>query len=46
MSQGASFLAQVEASFDRAAALTKHHPTLLGQIRQCNAMVSSLSAPT
>ena len=39
MSQGASFLAQVEASFDRAAALTKHHPTLLGQIRQCNTVV-------
>jgi hypothetical protein len=39
MSQGASFLAQVEASFDRAAVLTKHHPTLLGQIRQCNTVV-------
>lgn len=39
MSQGASFLAQVERSFDRAAALTKHHPTLLGQIRQCNTVV-------
>jgi glutamate dehydrogenase (NAD(P)+) len=39
MSQGASFLAQVEASFDRAAALTKHHPTLLSQIRQCNTVV-------
>ncbi len=39
MSQGASFLAQVEASFDRAAALTSHHPTLLSQIRQCNTVV-------
>ena len=39
MSAGASFLAQVEQSFDRAAVLTKHHPTLLGQIRQCNTVV-------
>ncbi len=39
MSAGASFLAQVEQSFDRAAALTRHHPTLLGQIRQCNTVV-------
>lgn len=39
MSAGANFLAQVEQSFDRAAALTKHHPTLLGQIRQCNTVV-------
>ncbi len=39
MSQGASFLKQVERSFDRAAALTKHHPTLLSQIRECNTVV-------
>ena len=39
MSAGKSFLAQVEQSFDRAAVLTKHHPTLLGQIRQCNTVV-------
>jgi len=39
LSAGASFLAQVEQSFDRAAALTRHHPTLLGQIRQCNTVV-------
>ncbi len=44
MSVGASFLAQVEQSFDRAAALTKHHPTLLGQIRQCNT-VAQFSFP-
>jgi glutamate dehydrogenase (NAD(P)+) len=28
-----TFLGQVERSFDRGAALTKHHPRLLGQIR-------------
>jgi len=33
-----SFLAQVEATFDRAAALTKHDPALLRQIRECNSV--------
>lgn len=33
-----SFLAQVNAAFDRAAAFTKHDPTLLDQIRACNAV--------
>jgi glutamate dehydrogenase (NAD(P)+) len=39
MSQGASFLAQVEQSFDRAAALTSHDPTLLTLIRECASVV-------
>ena len=39
MSQGASFLAQVEQSFDRAAALTKHDPSLLTHIRECASVV-------
>ncbi len=39
MSQGARFLAQVEESFDRAAAHTKHHPSLLAKIRECNVVV-------
>jgi glutamate dehydrogenase (NAD(P)+) len=33
-----TFLGQVERSFDRGAALTEHHPSLLGQIRACNAV--------
>ncbi len=33
-----SFLAQVEATFDRAAALTSHDPSLLRQIRECNSV--------
>jgi glutamate dehydrogenase (NAD(P)+) len=33
-----SFLAQVDAAFNRAAAYTKHDPTLLEQIRACNAV--------
>lgn len=33
-----SFLAQVEATFDRAAALTQHDPALLRQIRECNSV--------
>lgn len=33
-----SFLAQVNTAFDRAAAYTKHDPTLLDQIRACNAV--------
>lgn len=33
-----SFLAQVNAAFDRAAAHTKHDRTLLEQIRACNAV--------
>jgi len=39
MSQGASFLAQVEQSFDRAAALTTHDPSLLTHIRECASVV-------
>jgi glutamate dehydrogenase (NAD(P)+) len=35
MSSGASFLEQVNRSFDRAAALTHHDPTLLANIRSC-----------
>ena len=31
-----SFSQQVTSAFDRAAALTDHHPTLLSQIRECN----------
>ena len=33
-----SFLAQVDATFDRAAALTKHDPALLRRIRECNSV--------
>ncbi|MCC6243188.1 MAG: Glu/Leu/Phe/Val dehydrogenase, partial [Gemmatimonadaceae bacterium] len=33
-----SFLAQVNTAFTRAAAYTKHDPTLLEQIRACNAV--------
>lgn len=33
-----SFLAQVNDAFDRAASHTKHDPTLLAQIRACNAV--------
>jgi glutamate dehydrogenase (NAD(P)+) len=32
------FLEQVNRSFDRAAALTTHHPTLLNQVKQCNSV--------
>lgn len=32
------FLAQVNDAFDRAARLTRHDPTLLAQIRACNAV--------
>jgi glutamate dehydrogenase (NAD(P)+) len=39
MSQGASFLSQVEQSFDRAAALTTHDPSLLTHIRECASVV-------
>jgi len=39
MSQGASFLAQVEQSFDRAASLTAHDPSLLTHIRECASVV-------
>lgn len=38
MTDHTSFLAQVEAAFDHAAAYTKHDPTLLAQIRVCNAV--------
>lgn len=33
-----SFLAQVNSAFDNAAAFTKHDPTLLAQIKACNAV--------
>lgn len=33
-----NFLDQVNASFDRAAKWTAHHPTLLSQIRACNTL--------
>jgi glutamate dehydrogenase (NAD(P)+) len=36
MSASSSFLDQVNRSFDRAAALTGHPPSLLRQIRECN----------
>lgn len=39
MSQGARFLAQVEESFDRAATHTRHHPSLLAKLRECNVVV-------
>ncbi|GBD32543.1 Glutamate dehydrogenase [bacterium HR33] len=32
------FFEQVNRSFDRAAKLTRHHPTLLDQIKACNAV--------
>jgi hypothetical protein len=32
------FLAQVNNGFDRAAAFTRHQPTLLDQIKSCNAV--------
>jgi glutamate dehydrogenase (NAD(P)+) len=35
MSVGASFLEQVNSSFDRAARLTKHDPTLLASMKAC-----------
>ncbi len=35
MSVGASFLAQVDQAFDRAAALTPHDPTMLANIKAC-----------
>ena len=35
MSVGASFLDQVNRAFDRAAAFTHHHPTLLANIKAC-----------
>ncbi len=38
MSSQFSFCDQVNASFDRAAALTKHPPGLLKQIRACNSV--------
>ena len=33
-----SFLEQVDAAFDKAAAYTSHHPSLLAQIKACNAV--------
>ncbi len=38
MSQRTSFFKQVSRNYDRAAALTKHDPTLLEQIKQCNSL--------
>ena len=38
MATAVSFVEQVNASFNRAAALTEWHPTLLAQIRSCNAV--------
>ncbi len=38
MTEHTSFLAQVDAAFDRAAAFTDYDPTLLAQIRACNAV--------
>jgi len=37
-SQEYSFSEEVTRAFDRAAALTDHHPTLLSQIRECAAI--------
>lgn len=39
-----SFSAQVDENFDRAAAMTTHDPSLLGQIKRCNS-VFSMSFP-
>ena len=44
MSIGTSFLEQVNLSFDRAARLTKHEPTLLSNLRPCRT-VSYTSFP-
>ncbi|MDX1384506.1 MAG: Glu/Leu/Phe/Val dehydrogenase, partial [Thermoanaerobaculia bacterium] len=38
MSSQNGFFAQVTRSFDKAAALTDHPPTLLAQIRECNSV--------
>ncbi len=38
MTDHPSFLAQVDAAFNHAASFTKHDPTLLAQIRACNAV--------
>jgi len=38
MPQPISFLAQVNYNFDKAAAHTKHDPTLLAQIKACNSV--------
>lgn len=38
MSADLSFLQQVNRTFDRAAALTKHEPSLLAQIKECNSV--------
>ena len=37
-SQELSFSQEVARAFDRAAALTDHHPTLLSQIRECSSV--------
>ena len=37
-SQEHSFSQEVTRAFDRAAALTDHHPTLLSQIRECSSV--------
>jgi glutamate dehydrogenase (NAD(P)+) len=36
--QERSFSQEVTSAFDRAAALTDHHPTLLSQIRECSSV--------
>ena len=38
MSPDLSFLQQVNRTFDRAAALTDHDPSLLAQIKECNSV--------
>ncbi len=38
MASEQGFFAQVNRSFDKAAALTDHSPELLGQIRECNSV--------
>ena len=38
MTEQFDFRAQVNRSFDRAAAFTRHHPTLLAQVRECNSV--------
>lgn len=38
MSRQFRFFEQVNRSFDRAAALTKHDPRMLAQVRECNAV--------
>lgn len=39
MSESISFFAQVNRNFDRAAALTDHHPGILEQIKEVNSVI-------